>query len=123
MLLNDGEFAGVRLLARKTVQFMLQNHLPSSLAYGHHTAELGVAAPLPQLGQGYGLGVGVRIHAGLSPVPGSVGDFCWGGALGPYFWGDPAETLSVVFMLAELNLQVRTRYRSLLRALVYQALD
>jgi hypothetical protein len=31
--------------------------------------------------------------------------------------------LSVVFMLAELNLQVRTRYRSLLRALVYQALD
>ena len=123
MLLNDGEFAGVRLLARKTVQFMLQNHLPSSLAYGHHTAEMGVAAPLPQLGQGYGLGVGVRIHAGLSPVPGSVGDFCWGGALGPYFWGDPAETLSVVFMLAELNLQVRTRYRSLLRALVYQALD
>ncbi len=122
MLLNDGEFGGVRLLARKTVQFMLQNHLPSSLAYGHHTADLGVAAPLPQLGQGYGLGVGVRTHAGLSPVPGSVGDFCWGGALGPYFWGDPAETLSVVFMLAELNLQVRARYRSLLRALVYQAL-
>jgi hypothetical protein len=30
--------------------------------------------------------------------------------------------MSVVFMLQELNVQIRTRYRSLLRALVYQAL-
>ena len=78
--------------------------------------------PLPQLGQGYGLGLGVRKEAGLSPVPGSPGDFYWGGALGPYFWVDPVEKMSVVFMLQELNVQIRTRYRSLLRALVYQAL-
>ena len=85
-------------------------------------AELGIAAPLPQLGQGYGLGLGVRKEAGLAPVPGSPGDFYWGGALGPYFWVDPVEKMSVVFMLQELNVQIRTRYRSLLRALVYQAL-
>jgi hypothetical protein len=42
--------------------------------------------------------------------------------LGPYFWVDPAEKMSVIFMLQELNVHVRTRYRSLLRALVYQAL-
>lgn len=123
MLLNEGELCGVRILARRTVQLMLQNHLPSSLAYGQHTAELGVAAPLPQLGQGYGLGVGIRTDAGLSPVPGSIGDFCWGGALGPYFWADRSENMSVVFMLQELDVQIRTRYRALLRALVYQALD
>jgi CubicO group peptidase (beta-lactamase class C family) len=122
MLLNEGEVGGVRLLARKTVQLMLQNHLPATLAYGPQTAELGIAAPLPQLGQGYGLGLGVRKEAGLSPVPGSPGDFYWGGALGPYFWVDPVEKMSVVFMLQELNVQIRTRYRSLLRALVYQAL-
>ena len=122
MLLNEGEVGGVRLLARKTAQLMLQNHLPATVAYGPQTAELGIAAPLPQLGQGYGLGLGVRKEAGLSPVPGSPGDFYWGGALGPYFWVDPVEKMSVVFMLQELNVQIRTRYRSLLRALVYQAL-
>lgn len=122
MLLNEGEVGGVRLLARKTAQLMLQNHLPATLTYGPQTAELGIAAPLPQLGQGYGLGLGVRKEAGLSPVPGSPGDFYWGGALGPYFWVDPIEKMSVVFMLQELNVQIRTRYRSLLRSLVYQAL-
>ena len=122
LLLNQGELDGVRLLARKTIQLMTQNHLPGVLNYGPRTADLGIAAPLPQLGQGYGLGLGVRLNAGLSPVPGSVGDFSWGGVLGPYFWVDPAEQLSVVFMLQELNMTVRTRYRPLVRALVYQAL-
>jgi CubicO group peptidase (beta-lactamase class C family) len=122
LLLNQGEVGGVRLLGRKTTQLMLQNHLPTALAYGPQTADLGVAAPLPHLGQGYGLGLGVRVEAGLAPVPGSTGDFYWGGALGPYFWVDPVEKMSVVFMLQELNVQIRTRYRALLRALVYQAL-
>jgi CubicO group peptidase (beta-lactamase class C family) len=122
MLINGGELDGERLLGRKTMQLMLQNHLPATLGYGPRTADLGIAAPLPQQGQGYGLGIGVRIDAGLSPVPGSVGDVHWGGALGPYFWADPRERLVVVFMLQELNVQVRTRYRALLRGLVYQAL-
>ncbi len=64
----------------------------------------------------------MRCDGGLSPVPGSVGDFYWGGALGPYFWTYPVERLVVVFMLQELNVQIRTRYRALMRALVYQAL-
>jgi CubicO group peptidase (beta-lactamase class C family) len=55
-------------------------------------------------------------------VAGSAGDYYWGGALGPYFWVDPAEALVVVFMLQELNVERRTRYRALLRSLVYQAL-
>ncbi len=122
MLLHEGELDGVRLLGRKTIRLMLENHLPPGLNYGPHTAELGVAAPLPQLGQGYGLGLGVRTAAGLSPAPGSIGDCYWGGALGPYFWADPAEKLFVVFMLQELNTQIRTRYRPLLRGLIYQAL-
>jgi len=122
MLLNEGELDGIRLLSRKSVHLMTRNHLPPNLDYGPRTADLGIAAPLPALGLGYGLGVGVRQSAGLVSVPGSVGDYYWGGALGPYFWVDPAEKLVVVFMLQELNVQRRTRYRALLRALVYQAL-
>lgn len=123
LLLNDGELEGVRLLSRKSVQLMLHNHLPPGLNFGPRTADLGIAAPLPTLGQGYGLGLGVRQEPGLSPVPGSVGDCYWGGALGPYFWVDPSEKLLAVFMLQELNVQRRTRYRALMRALVYQALQ
>jgi CubicO group peptidase (beta-lactamase class C family) len=122
MLLNGGELEGVRLLSRKTIDMMTHNHLPPDSMFGTHTPELGLAAPLPRLGQGYGLGLGVRVLPGLSPAPGSVGDYYWGGASGPYFWVDPSEQLIVVFMLQELDVQRRTRYRPLLRALVYPAL-
>jgi CubicO group peptidase (beta-lactamase class C family) len=122
MLLNGGGIDEARLLSRKSVELMVHNHLPAHLEFGPRTADLGIAAPLPALGQGYGLGLGVRLEPGLAAVPGSVGDYYWGGALGPYFWVDPAEKLIAVFMLQELNVQRRTRYRALLRALVYQAL-
>jgi CubicO group peptidase (beta-lactamase class C family) len=122
MLLNGGELDGVRLLSRKSVELMTSNHLPPGTTYGPFTMEIGLTAPLPQLGQGYGLGVGVREEAGRSPVPGSVGDYFWGGATGPYFWVDPREQLIAVMMLQDSDLQRRTYYRSLMRNLVYQAL-
>jgi len=123
MLLNGGELDGVRLLSRKSVALMTSNHLPPDVSYGVFTPELGLTAPLPRLGQGYGLGVGVRLEAGRSPVPGSSGDYFWGGATGPYFWIDPAERLIAILMLQEFNLQRRAYYRSVLRNLVYQALE
>jgi CubicO group peptidase (beta-lactamase class C family) len=123
MLLNGGELDGVRLLSRKSIELMTSNHLPPEVGYGVFTPELGLTAPLPRLGQGYGLGVGVRLEPGRSPVPGSSGDYFWGGATGPYFWIDPAERLIAILMLQELNLQRRTYYRSVLRNLVYQALE
>lgn len=123
MLLNGGELDGVRLLSRKSVELMTSDHLPPDAGYGAFTLELGLTAPLPQYGQGYGLGVGVRKEAGRSMVPGSVGDYYWGGATGPYFWVDPQEKLVAVLMLQASDIQLRTHYRSLLRNLVYQALQ
>lgn len=123
MLLNGGELGGVRILSRKSVELMTSNHLPPGIGYGAFTMELGLTAPLPQYGQGYGLGVGVRQEAGRSMVPGSVGDFYWGGATGPYFWVDPREQLVAVMMLQVSDIPLRTHYRSLLRNLVYQAVQ
>lgn len=121
MLLDGGELGGVRILSPKSVELMTSNHLPPDITYGAFTMELGLTAPLPQYGQGYGLGVGVRLERGRSMVPGSVGDFYWGGATGPYFWVDPQEQLVAVMMLQVADIQLRTHYRSLLRNLVYQA--
>lgn len=123
MLLNGGELDGVRVLSRKSVELMTSNHLPPGIAYGAFTMELGLTAPLPQYGQGYGLGVGVREETGRSMAPGSVGDYYWGGATGPYFWVDPQEKVVAVMMLQVADIQLRTHYRSLLRNLVYQALQ
>ncbi|HMN45596.1 MAG TPA: serine hydrolase domain-containing protein [Povalibacter sp.] len=123
MLLNGGELDGVRLLSRKSVELMTHNHLPPGVGYGGFVQELGLTAPLPQLGQGYGLGVGVRIESGRASVPGSIGDYFWGGATGPYFWIDPQEQLIAIMMLQELNIERRTYYRSIMRNLVYQALQ
>ncbi|HEY6641998.1 serine hydrolase domain-containing protein [Povalibacter sp.] len=123
MLLNGGELDGIRLLSRKSVALMTSNHLPPGVGYGGFVQELGLTAPLPQLGQGYGLGVGVRLESGRASVPGSTGDFFWGGATGPYFWVDPQERLIAIMMLQELNIERRTYYRSVMRNLVYQALE
>ncbi len=119
-LLGRGSFDGVRLLSRKTVDLMTSDHLPPGCAYGPFTRLLGITAPLPEYGQGFGLGVNVRTHAGRNPNAGSIGDFCWSGLSGTYFWVDPSEKLVVVLMMQAPELRVH--YRALVRDLVYAAL-
>src|SRR5882672_3899974 len=97
MLLNGGELAAVRLLSPKTVAHMTADHLPPDVAYGPSAhALIGTGAPLPELGQGFGLGFAVRKAIGMSPLPGSVGDYFWGGIYGTSFWVDPAEQLIAI---------------------------
>ena len=99
MLLNGGELDGVRLLAPKTVAHMAADHLPPDVQYGLTTR--------PRFGA-------------LAPVPGSVGEFFWGGVTGTYFWIDPQEDMVVVLMLQAPD--QRLHYRYLTRQLVYAAL-
>jgi CubicO group peptidase (beta-lactamase class C family) len=123
MLLQGGTLDGAKVLSPRFVTSMLANHLPRAIAFGASTKALGINAPLPELGQGHGLGVGVRCRDALSPVPGSVGDFFWSGALGTYFWADPVKQVVAVLMLQENDIEVRTRYRSMLRHAVYRTLE
>ncbi|HEX3860535.1 MAG TPA: serine hydrolase domain-containing protein [Stellaceae bacterium] len=121
MLLNGGELDGVRLLAPKTVALMSADHLPPHVEYGDTTrSRFGALAPVPEMGYGFGLGFAVRTHQGRSPVPGSVGEYFWGGVTGTYFWIDPQEQMIAVLMLAAPD--QRLHYRYLTRQLVYAAL-
>jgi len=121
MLLNGGELDGVRLLAPKTVAHMASDHLPPDAGYGETArARFGALAPVPEMGYGFGLGFAVRTHQGRSPVPGSVGEYFWGGVTGTYFWIDPQEQLIAVLMLAAPD--QRLHYRYLTRQLVYAPL-
>ncbi len=121
MLLNGGELDGVRLLAPKTVRHMASNHLPPGCGYGETARErFGALAPVPEMGYGFGLGFCVRTQPGMSPVPGSVGEFFWGGVTGTYFWIDPAEDLVAVFLSQAPDRRLYYRYLS--RQLVYAAI-
>jgi CubicO group peptidase (beta-lactamase class C family) len=119
MLLNGGELDGVRLLSPKTVALMAADHLPPDVKYSG-VARFGAMAPTAEFGLGFGLGFAVRIAAGRSPVPGSVGEYFWHGVSGTTFWIDPAEQLVAIFMMA--SPEQRLRYRYLTRRLVYAAL-
>ncbi len=86
MLLNQGILDGVRLLGRKSVEWMLQNHLPDGI-YPHDGP-----------GYGFGLGGAVLLKPGLSHRPGLIGKFYWGGAANTEWWIDPAEDLQCLLM-------------------------
>ena len=87
MLLNGGELDGTRILGRKTVEWMLQNHLPPGVL------------PMNEPANGFGLGGAVLLHPGLSHRPGSVGRFGWGGAANTKWWIDPVEQMQCLLML------------------------
>ena len=109
-LRNRGELNGVRLLGPHTVDYMTADHLGDMPADG---------TLLPP-GHGFGLGFAVRTHLGLSPVPGSVGLYYWGGIAGTTFFVDPALDMYAMLMIQAPN--QRDYYRPLFRDLVYAAL-
>lgn len=119
MLLNKGEFQGVRLLGRKTVEYMASNHLPGNV----DLAGMGqpVFSETSFEGIGFGLGFSVVIDPAAASVLDSVGEFAWGGAASTYFWIDPVEHLTVVFM-TQLLPSSTWPIRRELKTLVYQSL-
>ena len=125
MMLNGGELNGVRLLSPRTVAFMTSDHLPPGIAFSPVTQQGFYAqalAPMPEDGQGFGLGFAVRNQAGRNPLPGFPEEFYWVGAYGTAFWVDPKEKLIAVLMVQLPPTPIAAHYRSLLRNLVYQAL-
>jgi CubicO group peptidase (beta-lactamase class C family) len=70
---------------------MHSNHLPASLL----PYEIG---GMPAHGYGFGLGSRVLMNAAAAQMPGSIGEFGWGGAAKTYYWVDPVEELVGVFM-------------------------
>ena len=122
MLLNGGELEGVRLLSPKTVQLMTMNHLPQDRTMTEMMVATGAFNESGYAGVGYGLGVGVTRDVAATGLPGTTGEYSWGGAAGTYFFNDPKEQLAVVFMSQVLFAPDRIRLRRDLRNLAYGAM-
>jgi CubicO group peptidase (beta-lactamase class C family) len=122
MLLNGGELEGVRILAPKTIALMTSDQLPA--ATERHTPvamSLGPFGPVPEMGTSFGLGFAIRVDPGRKPMPGSVGDFSWGGITGTLFWVDPQAKLVAVLMAQTPRAMLNVIWRQT-RTMVYQAM-
>ena len=113
MLLNEGELAGVRILARKTVNLMHTNYLQDDLLPY-------VIADPPAYGYGFGLGSRVLMNVAESEKPGSVGEFGWAGAAKTYYWVDPQE--EIIGILMSQSMMQFEKPEADLQVLTYQAL-
>jgi CubicO group peptidase (beta-lactamase class C family) len=119
MLLNGGELEGERLLGPKTIQLMAANHLPGGKDLTQMSQSLFSEASYA--GVGFGLGFATTMNPAATLIPGTAGDFFWGGAASTFFWVDPVEDLAVVF-LTQLLPSSAYPVRRELRTLVYSAI-
>jgi CubicO group peptidase (beta-lactamase class C family) len=81
MMLNGGELNGVRIISRKSVELMSQNHVQGKIE-----------------DFGYGLGFGDISEPKQLKELGSVGSYNWGGFYYTTFVIDPKEDLVAIFM-------------------------
>jgi len=118
-LINGGELGGTRLLGPKTLQLMTSNHLPGGVDLPALSRSMFSEAT--NSGIGFGLGFAVTMDPAKTLLPGSAGEYFWGGAAGTAFWVDPAEELIAIFM-TQLMPSSAYPIRRELRTLVYAAI-
>jgi len=108
MLLNSGEFEGVRYLSPKTVELMSTDRLmaPGELFY---------------TGAGFGLNFAVISRPTEVPYPVSDGEYFWAGLANTIFWIDPEEDLIVIMLTQYLPFN-EPYFRDLMHRMVHAAI-
>ena len=74
MLMNGGEYNGVRILGRNSVRMMITNQTAT-------------------IGNKFGLGFGITTEENKGKLPVQEGSFEWGGMFATGYWADPKEKL------------------------------
>ena len=120
MLLGRGAFEGARIIGRKTLDLMIANHLPG----GKDLTELSISlfSEADNAGVGFGLGFASTMDPHKTLMPGSAGDFYWGGMFSTAFFIDPGEELFMIFM-TQLMPSSTYPVRRELKTMIYAALE
>lgn len=113
MMLGKGTLDGVRILGKKTVEWMTQNHLNEKQLKTFNWEAL--------KGYGYGNLMRVMIREELAESLGSNGEFGWDGWLGSYVFMDPKEDLAVIYVIQKCGGN-GFRDVQVIRDIVYSAL-
>jgi len=120
MLIGGGTLNGHRYIGRKTLNLMTANHLPGGSSIAAMSRSMFSEAAYD--GIGFGLGFATTTNAAATLMPGSDGDYFWGGAASTFFWIDPEEDLIGIFM-TQLIPSSSYPVRREVRTMVYSALD
>ena len=119
MCLNAGVLDGRRIVGRKTIELMTINHLPGKADLSVMSKSL--FSETQNAGTGFGLGFAVTIDVARSMMPGSVGEYYWGGMFSTAFFIDPVERIDMVFM-TQLSPSSLYPIRRELKTMIYAAL-
>jgi CubicO group peptidase (beta-lactamase class C family) len=112
MLLNGGEYNGVRLLARNTVRMMTMNQI------GDLAVNIGENSGINK----WGLTFSIETEEGSKNVPSQAGSYGWGGVFSTSYWVDPKEGMVVLLYRQMWGPHVANTDRAF-KPLVYQALN
>jgi CubicO group peptidase (beta-lactamase class C family) len=119
MLLGGGALDGARIVGRKTIELMTANHLPGGGDLTQMSRSLFSEAA--NAGQGFGLGFAVNLDPARTMLPGTRGEYYWGGMFSTAFFIDPVERIHMVFM-TQLMPSMTYPIRRQLKTLIYSAL-
>lgn len=113
MMLHGGVYQNTRILSRKSIEYMTCNHLSEEQRKTLDWEAL--------RGYGYGCLMRQMIDVPGSGGLGSVGEFGWDGWLGSYVAMDPAEDLTIIYVIQKCG---GNGYRDVqvLRNIIYSAL-
>lgn len=120
MLIGRGALEGARIVSPKTLDLMTRNHLPGGADLTQMSRSLFSEAT--NAGAGFGLGFGITLDPARTLIPGSPGEFYWGGIYSTFFFVDPVERLHAVFM-TQLTPSSTYPVRRQIKTLIYSAIE
>lgn len=112
MLLNGGEYNGLRFLSRNTMRMMTMNQI------GDLTVNIGEGTGMNK----WGLTFSIETEQGSKYTPSQAGSYGWGGVFSTAYWVDPKEDMLVLLYQQMWGAHVATADRQF-KPLVYQAIN
>jgi len=99
MILNKGEYNGVRILKPESVALMEQNHIEPTVT----GVNGGPQIPIGGSAIGFGLDFAVVLDPAKANMPVGAGTIWWGGLAGTWFWIDPKNDLFFIGMIQKFG--------------------
>ncbi|MFT7130575.1 MAG: CubicO group peptidase (beta-lactamase class C family), partial [Gammaproteobacteria bacterium] len=87
MLINDGEWQGVRILQKETLDLMRSNQLNDGVSVQFPTWKMP--------GTVFGLGFALKAELSADEPAGALGEYHWGGLAGTHLWMSPSGTSGI----------------------------
>lgn len=114
MLLGGGTLDGIRILGRKTVEMMTQDHLLPTQKQDYNWDSV--------KGYGYGCLMRVLLSGGEAGSNASPGEFGWDGWTGNYVTMDPKEEVALLYFIQRCDAGTTAEVRKL-RMAAYAAIE